>query len=799
MNILVSDKWLREYADMKQGPKEFAAAISSVGPSVERMEDQGGLLNMVVVGRITELGKHPNADKLRLATVDIGSKKLGIVCGGSNLGVGQLVAVALVGARVRWHGQGELVTLEPATIRGVASEGMICASDEIGLADRFPSKEEKEIMDLTRFGFKPGMPLAKALKLDDRIYDIEVTTNRPDALGIVGLAREAAAATGGKFLWKDPVLPKTKAKSPKLQVAIAAKKLCSRYRGALLEGITVKESPEWMKERLISAGLRPINAVVDITNFVMLELGEPMHAFDADKVKGKTIKVRNAKAGESILALDGQTYKLDPSMLVIADAKDPIAVAGIIGGEAAKVTDKTVNIILEAASFDATSVRQTGRALNLRTDAVMRFEKQIPQGLGAPALARAVELVTEICGGILVASADTVSQKETLPSISMPLSVLNAKIGVKIAPALVKKHLSALGFQVSVTAAKVTAKVPYWRAGDVSIPEDLVEEVARLYGYRNLPLLLPPNVSGEAPDPVFGVEGRLRKVLSGAGANELLSISLVGADLLKKSGEADAPVVKIANPLASDLDSLRPTHRARLLDAVRSNEKSFGSGNAFELGKVFAPSADADALPTEELSLGIAVWGNKDDGSSFFRAKGLVERAATALHVPLAFGRDFPKNGFWHPGRTASVHLGSQVIGTVGELAPDARRTADVESSVALAIIDLAELVKAASPNAIYAQVPDFPPVRRDIAFVVDRKVEHGFLVAAIKANDPLIVSVELFDRYEGKGIEEGKKSLAYHLTYQSPERTLTAEEVEAIHAKAARMLEHKFKATIRQ
>ncbi len=798
MNILVSDKWLRQYVKMKQGPKEFAAAISQTGPSVERIEKQGELLDKVVVGRIISLAKHPNADKLRLARVDVGTGTLDIVCGGSNLAENQLVAVARVGARVRWHGQGEPITLEPATIRGVASEGMICGADEIGLADRFPPSGEKEIVDLTSCGFIPGTPLRQALGVDDLVYDIEVTTNRPDALGVVGLAREAAAATGGQFLWKDPTPLKDSAKGGSaLKVSIAAKKLCSRYCGTLIKGVTVKDSPEWMRERLVSAGLRPLNAVVDITNFVMLELGQPMHAFDAGKIKGMAVKARVAKEGETIAALDGREYALGAGMLVIADAERPIAVAGIIGGEDSKVTAETRDIVLEAASFDATSVRETGRALNIRTDAAMRFEKRLPQGLVAPAMARAAQLVMEICGGKIAAVRDEVVEKEKQARISLKLAEINSKIGAEVTASAVKKYLASLGFEVSLSGGKATVKVPYWRAGDISIPEDLIEEVARLYGYHRLPLMLPPGVSAEAPDPIFAVEERLRRALVSAGANELVSISLVGPDLVRKSGEADAPSVMVANPLVSDLDRLRPSHRSRLLEAVRANEKMFDSGNVFEIGKVFAPAADE--LPVETLSLGIAVWGKETGGEAFFRAKGLLERAAAGLHAPLAFGRDFPKNGFWHPGRTASVHLGSQVIGIIGELAPDARRLADAESSVALCLVDIAELARAANPNALYRQVGEYPPVRRDIAFTLDRKAEHGFVVAAILAVDPLIASAELFDRYEGKGIEAGKKSLAYHLTYQSKERTLNSEEVENIHGRVARMLEHKFQAAIRE
>jgi len=809
MNILVSDKWLREYVKMKQTPDKFAALISLVGPSVEHINYRGAELDNVVVGKIVGLEKHPNADKLRLAKVDVGGKTLSIVCGGSNLSEGQLTAVALVGARVRWHGQGELVTLEPATIRGVASEGMICASSEIGLADRFPAKDEKEIVDLTSFGYKPGTPLAKALGLNDCVYDIEVTSNRPDAFGIVGLAREAAAATGGNFVWKEAKLPRTKNQEPiskNLKVSIQTKKTCSRYQAAVIEGVTVGSSPAWMQERLVSAGLRPINAVVDITNYVMLELGEPMHAFDEAMVPGRVIKVREAVEGEKLLALDGKEYALKPGMMVIANATEPIAVAGIMGGEASGVTGATKNIVLEAASFNSASVRHTGRALNLRSDAAMRFEKNVPQGLTAPALARAVQLVLQICGGKLVGAADEIVRRETAPRVSIATRSLCEKIGINIAPAVAKKYLTALGFAVTASASKITAKVPYWRVGDIAIAEDLVEEIARLYGYHKLPSVIPPGVSNEAPDPVFDVEARIREALIGAGCADMMSVSLVGAELLKQAGEGEAPVARISNPLTNDLEFLRPSHRARLLEAVRINEKNFSAGSGFEIGKVFTPSIDADELPVEQLSLGVVVWGRsmsggvgRDQGEIFYSAKGLVERLSEALHVNLTFGKDFPKNDFWHPGRSVSVHLGDAVIGTLGELTPDARAAAGVESRVALALIDVAELVKAAKPSADYREPSAYPPVLRDIAFVVPRKTEHEFIVAAVKAVDPLIVGIELFDHYEGKGIEEGKKNLAYHLTYQSPSRTLVADEVDAIHAKVSRMLEHKFHATIRE
>ncbi len=806
MNILVSDKWLREYVKMKQNPEEFAALISKAGPSVERIAKLGADLDKVVVGKILSLTKHPNADKLRLTVIDVGNKKLNIVCGGVNLYENQLVAVALVGARVRWSGKGELMALEPATIRGVASEGMICGANEIGLVDRFPAKEEKEIVDLTAFGYKPGTPLATALGLNDCVYDIEVTSNRPDALGIVGLAREAAAATGGEFLWKESVL-KVSAKggsassrnNSKLKVNIQTKKNCLRFQSAVIEDVTVGASPAWMQGRLIAAGLRPINTIVDITNYVMLEFGQPLHAFDEAAVPGRVIKVREATEGEKIVALNGKEYALKPGMMVVANATTPLDIAGIMGGKGSGTTVQTKNIILISACFSGLSVRRTGRALNLRSDAAMRFEKNIPQGLTAPAIARAAELVLSLCGGKITAISDVASQKQTPKHIVVSLKDLCAKIGVNLSAAIVKKYLLALGFAVTATAKNISVRVPYWREGDICIPEDLIEEVARLYGYERLPSLLPPNaVSGEAPNPIFDAEDVVRNSLVNAGATELISISLVGDELVKKSCEADAPAMRLANPLNNEMTILRPSHRARLLECASRNEKISGAGEVFEIGNVFVPDADTDRTPLEILSLGIAVWGKDETGTQFYRAKGLLTRAALATGTTLTFGKDFPKDGFWHPGRSASVHLGAAVIGTVGELSPEALSAAGIESRVALTLVDFKELVRSGSKNPKFAGIPPFPPVLRDVAFILPREAEHEFLVAAFLAVHPLIVSVELFDRYEGKNMPEGKKSLAYHLAYQSPERTLTSEEVEVVHAKVLKMLENKFGAVIR-
>jgi len=794
MNILVPDSWLREYVRTPAPPEELAAALSRTGPSVERIIRPGDGPVRVIVGRIEAIEKHPNADKLRIVKTAIGKGTLAIVCGGTNLRPGQLVAVALVGARVRWHGEGEPVVLEPAVIRGVRSEGMICAGNELGLADRFPHAE-REVMDLTSTGAAPGTPLGNALGADV-VYEIEVTTNRPDALGVVGVAREAAAAVGGTFLYKEPA--QLRGAGKRFAVSIVAKKLCSRYRAALVQGLSVGASSATISGRLTSAGLRPVNAAVDVTNYVMLEFGEPMHAFDADAVEG-AITVRHARAGEKLAALDGNTYTLTPEMLVIADQKRALAVAGVIGAEASKVTAKTTRVILEAASFDGTSVRKTARALGLRTDAVMRFEKGVPSGLTGSALARAARLLTELCGGRVTAVADAVGARTRAARISLSVGTISDRIGVPFTVPQVKRLLGSVGIAVSGSAARLIATVPYWREGDLRIPADVIEEVARLYGYDRLPATIPPGApSGEAPDPLFACERTVRAALVGAGAHEFLSVSLVGETLLARSGEAETPVVRVANPLTSDLTALRPSHRGRLLEAVRENEKTRDHGAGFEMGTVFAPVPGGAALPTETPSLGLIVWGARTDGDQFFLAKGLLERVAAAAGAPLTFGKDLPTGGFWHPGRSVSVHLGTAVIGMLGELTPGARGAAGIESRAALALLDLRELVRAGRKDREFKVPPTYPPMRRDMSFICDRRVEHELVAAAIRETDPLVASVTLFDRFKGKGITEGKKSLAYHLTLQAADRTLTAEEADAVVKKVTAMLTRRFKAVIR-
>ncbi|MFH1193580.1 MAG: phenylalanine--tRNA ligase subunit beta [bacterium] len=501
MNILVSYNWLKEYLKTGLSPEEFASRVSLSGPSVERINYQEGAdLDKIVVGKILNITKHPNADKLRLVEVDLGKKKVTVVCGGSNLQGGMKVAVALSGAKVKWHGEGELVELKPTEIRGVKSEGMICAAEEIGLGEQFPKKDEKEILDLSDLGAKPGALLAEALNLKDAIFDIEVTSNRPDMMSVVGIAREAGTILKSSFTMPKIAPLKGKDNGISLKIKNDEPELCLRYQAVVIEGVKVAPSPWWLKQKLASAGTRSINNIVDITNLVLWEMGQPLHAFDYEKLAGGSersrrevsIVVRRAKKGEKIKALDGVEYKLAENYLLIADGKKPVAIAGVMGGELSGVTNGTKTIVLEAASFEPVSVRRTSRALNLRSESSNLFEKGLSTEATTAALARAAELVAQLAGGKIASKIFDLRSKEYKPrTVALSAEKANKIMGVELETEEMADILSRLGFSVSVKGGEIKAKAPYWREGDIAIEEDLIEEIARVYGYHRLPSVLP--------------------------------------------------------------------------------------------------------------------------------------------------------------------------------------------------------------------------------------------------------------------------------------------------------------------
>ncbi len=798
MNALVSYQWLKEYVDLKETPSEFASRVSLSGPAVERLYPQEASFDRIVVGHVVSLEAHPNADKLRVAKVDIGgaAQPLNIVCGGTNLRDDQWVMVALIGSKVRWHGEGELIELVPTAIRGVNSEGMICASEEVGLGDAFPSRGEREIVDLEErvpgFVGISGQSLAEALGYaGDVVMDMEVTSNRPDAMGMVGMAREAAAILERPFVWQRA--PEILPAGVPLNIQIEDPKRCLRYRAVRIDGVKVGPSPWWMQRRLLQAGLRPINNIVDITNYVLLELGQPMHAFDAGRLSQNQIRVRTAKTGETIELLNGTMAALQETMLVIADAEKPIAVAGVMGGKGSSITTATTSLVFEAATFDAVSIRRTARALRLTTDAQLRYEKGLSTQALSDALARSVELCLQIAGGQVASQVFDQGVAYEPRVFSIPIDRVQTLIGVPLSHEEIQSTLKRLGFDVRLDGEVLTAFVPWWRDHDIEDGRDLVEEVARVYGYAHIPAIFPAGVSPRPTDPILRWEDRVRDLVVGAGYTEVYSYSFVSKDLLEKTGYSHLPVLAVSNPLSTDLEVMRPSLLPSLIQVVIENQERARSQRLFEIAHEYHPRTGD--LPEERLRLAGAVLA---EDRAWREAKGLVEHLLQELHVPKIRFTRLEEDGHWHPGRSLEIWSASTRLGVVGELHPRFADQLKIEGRLALIDIDLPSLISVASTNPTYVPLPTYPDVRRDLALLVHKEVSVEELAKTMKEANSLLREVEWFDTYTGTGVEEGKKSVAFHLAFSSSERTLETKEVDEAMNAITMILEKKRGATRR-
>ncbi|MCG2694449.1 phenylalanine--tRNA ligase subunit beta [Candidatus Parcubacteria bacterium] len=795
MNIFVSYNWLKEYLKTDLAPEDFASRISLCGVGVERIYPQGEQWENIVIGKILEIKKHPNADKLKLVLIDLGNKKVEVVCGGSNLREGMNVAVALEGAKVRWHGEGEFVELKPAEIRGVKSEGMICAASEIGLEWQFEQKDSHGILDLSDINVKPGTFLALALNLNDNIFDIEVTTNRPDELSILGVAREA-----GTILKKPFVLPQIKKiktiglpKPYSIKIENKEPELCQRYQAVVIEGVKVEDSPWWLKRKLMTAGTRSINNIVDITNLVLWEMGQPLHAFDYDKLSDKKIIIRKAKKGEKIKVFDGVEYKLGEKNLVIADGKNPSAIAGIMGGETSGINERTKTIVLEAATFDPVSVRKTSRELGLRSESSNLFEKGLSSEATTDALYRAAELIQEIAGGKIVSKVfDLRNKKSAVKEIVLDTDRARKIIGADIKTVEMADILRRLGFLIKIEGKNIKAKAPYWREHDIEIAEDLIEEIARIYGYHNLPSIIPKGaVPDEVPDATFDWEKKIKQFAVSAGFCEAVTYSFISKKMLEdynKKGE-----IKLANPLSEDLEYMRPTLLPGLLQIARENENNFSEGKIFELGRVYLPDKD---LPKEELRFSGIIWGKSPNGELFYKAKGFVKEFLDRFGVDYVF--EDHKNVNYHPARAIKVMIGKEHVACLGEIHPVVVRKFGVESQVGFFNFVFEKLSPHFKSHKTFISLPAYPGIKRDIAFIVDQKQEYEEIEKEVYSQDALVRDVEVFDVYEGKGVPAGKKSLALHISFYSSHKTLEAKEAEDIIKKIVKALKEKFKAEIR-
>ena len=797
MDLKISYNWLREYLKGKITVEALARELSLKSMSVERIHEVKPIFSGVITARILEIAKHPNADKLRLPTVDTGNpstsfragEKLQIVCGAPNIEVGQIVPLAHEGAVL---GIGtENFTIKKTNIRGVDSNGMLCSPKELGLGD-----DHSGIMILP-----PETPIGKKLEevipLNDQVLEIEVTSNRPDAMSVLGLAREGAAALGLKFDFK-PAKPDLKAaQNMPLSVKVLEPKLCPRYQAAVLTGVKVGPSPLWLQARLLASGLRPINNLVDITNYILLEYGQPLHVFDYEKLAGQEIIVRKAKAGENIMALDGKIYDLKPENMVIADAKAPVAVAGVMGGEESAATEKTKIIVFEAANFNPVSVRKTARALNLHSDASGLYEKGLYPKNTECALLRAIELTQEWAGGKMASKIFDAGVKIDKPlKIKFDLAQVKRYLGAEISLAKVKSILQTLGF--SVIGGKVlTVAVPWWRAHDVAADYDLIEEIARLYGYHNLPAVMP---AGEIPagqkDPGFFWESAVKNYLAGLGFCEVYNYSMVSSGLLNKVGFDPKHAVKIANPLNEEMEYMRTTLMAGILKTAADNLNNFSEQKIFELSAVYLPTKDND-LPEELPKLTGALVGGGEE--AFLAAKGTVEFLLKKMGIKnwemKLTDQSCP---LWQKGLALDIFLNDKFLGQFGLINDNILEKFGINKPVAVFDFDFKVLASLGSTVKSFLPLPAFPGSSRDLAVVLDEKISWQKISRLMEKINPLVVGVEYLSTFSGESLGEGKKSLALRLVFRAPNRTLKSEEVDGIVKTAVASLEKEFGAKLR-
>ena len=796
MNILISYNWIKEYLKTDLSASEFAALTTNAGNSVEEMINPAQNMEHMVVGVVKELKSHPNADKLKIVITDIGSEEVEIVCGGVNLKNGQRVAVALPGTKVKWHGEGDLIELKETEIRGAKSHGMICAAEEIGF-EKLP-QGEMWIWDITSHtSAKAGTPLAKALELNDVIFDIEVTTNRPDCKSIIGQAREGVAVTGSEFAW-EPIEIETDSTSKSLDVSVEDFDLCPHYQAIVIENVEVKPSPWWLQKRLLLAGFKPINNLVDITNYILHEYGQPLHTFDADKLEGEKIVVRKAKKGEKMVALDDVEYELSDSMLVIADDKKPVAIAGVMGGKATGTTEETQTVVIESATFNPVSIRKTSRALNLQSESQLLFEKGLSTESTGPALARAVELIQELAGGQVASEVYSV-RKEDYKPLHFPFDTERARklIGVDVSDEEMISILESLGFVAQKSGETYDIEVPYWRDHDIEHSVDFVEEIARVYGYDKLPSLLPVGeLASSVAEPKLIWERFVKERLCGAGLTEVYSNSFVSAKQLERFGFNPEDAVLLKNPLSNDQSHMRPSLIPTMLTTIADNQRVFTSEQLFEIAPVYLKRKDD--IPEQSLRCLMAFYGESGE-DLFFKAKGMLARLFRETHISEWSIARSEALKTWHPMQSVEVTVNGEVVGVIGAVHPELVQSFGVEQDLVLIDLDFESLTHQFSNKLVHTPLPAFQDMKRDLAFIVDGKTEYESMATALQKADELISEIDLFDVYAGKGVPDGKKSLAIHISFRAPDRTLSSDEADAVMLKLRNVIENDFGGIIRE
>lgn len=793
--------WLKQYVDVDLPAQDLAHRLTMAGIEVGEVEVIGGW-SEVFVGHVTGVRPHPNADRLRLCVVNTGSEELEVVCGAPNVAAGQNICFAKVGANIYNTHTERHEVLEAAKIRGVESQGMICSAVELGLGD-----DHSGIIELPE-----DAPVGALLDdyLGDTVLDLELTPNRLDCLSVLGVAHEVAALTGKTV--KEPETNYKEAGAPiteQIDISVESPELCRRYTASLLQGVKIGPSPQWLQDRLTRAGLRPINNVVDVTNFVMLEYNQPLHSFDYDLIKDATVIVRRARPDEMLTTLDGVERKLTVENLVIADANDAIGLGGVIGGANSDISVNTVNVLLESATFDGTNNRETAQTLGLRTEATLRFEKGLRPELAPIALRRATGLIQEVAGGTVAPGIVDVLSDEGADAPVVPLTgeKIRRMLGMEVDQKRVQETLDALGFTwESAGESELKVTVPYWR-NDVNIEEDLVEEVVRTIGYDSVPTtMLSSPIPFQQPEPVMGLRDQIKDLLASEGIQEVINYPLVTLQQLEQVEQLDPAnlPMRVTNPMSADREYLRTTLRASLLATLAANQ-GHGAGpfRLFEAGRVFWPR-EGDLPDERETVAGVLAglrhepsWLEDDSLLDFYDAKGVVELVLNRLGVSATYEpSDDPS---FHPGRCAVIKVADAVIGVVGEVHPVVMDRLGLESPQVAAFELYLGPILAALPDEQqqFEPLPRYPSATRDLALVMPTDVDAGQVTRLILRHRG-VDRADLFDIYAGENIAEGTKSLAFHVYFQARDRTLTNEEVNRSLDGLLRILERELKVTLR-
>ena len=772
----LSLRWLADYVETGVTPKQFCDAMTMSGSKVECYNEEADYISNVVVGKILKIEKHPDADKLQICQLDIGKEEpIQIVTAAQNVYEGMMVPAALDNSTLAGG-----VKIKKGKLRGVPSNGMMCSVAELGVTVHdFPYAIEDGIMDIKE-DCKPGDDIRTALGINDVCVEFEITSNRPDCLSVLGLAREAAATFG-----KELHMPEVKIENETgdinelLSVEVKNPTLCRRYVARMIKNIKVGPSPRWMRERLRASGVRPINNLVDITNFVMLEYGQPMHAFDYKYLAGNKIVVRNAEEGESITTLDGVERKLSPEMLCICDAEKPSCVAGVMGGEYSGIQDDTNMVVFESASFLGSSVRTTAKKLGMRTESSGRFEKNLDSRMCMEAVNRACQLVEMLGAGEVIGGYIDIDNEGDEPyTVDFCPEWTNKFLGIDLPAEKMVEILEKIGYKVE----NGVITVPSFRAGDTRHKADIAEEIARFYGYDVIPNTAVQGASQGALTLRQQFEKKLSRLLMANGCYEAQTYSFISPkyyDKINLPEDSDLRrSVVITNPLGEDTSVMRTTCVPSMLEVIARNYNNRNiAGRFFELGTIYLPKESADILPEER---GVAVIGSYGEKEDFFAMKGIILEALDKLGV---YGVEFTankENPTFHRGRCADISIGEKKIGEIGEIAPAVLDNYGIGTRAYVATLDIADIFDARIVEKKFKPTPKFPASTRDLAIICDDELPAASLEKAIRAGaGKLLEKVELFDVYKGSSIAEGKKSVAYTMTLRAADRTLTVEECD--------------------